>query len=367
LFIPLKRQILRNCDISDARHAGLFSVCGLALRLRDLYKWHHRLAPWQEDEAERVLAWIGEKEDLWESLLDMDYGELVIENQHLDPFDTTAINAALLPLGLFYGAGYAHSLKPTFFLARIKRRESMSNVPGNISGNLSVWHLGREYARDLLTLPAFTQDQAVVLRTETARMFMWDQMVYINNSSRSALAFALEACCGGSDGSPDFLRRHLDRIMQIQHIIFIRHEIGELDESVFDRQTWRRLVADHPHSAVELLVRTLKDMLADTGPSGTLSYLIQCKETAGLGFYIAFLQGLTSCLFSELPMAFSGFMSDLDWTHMAAAATAARRKAEEYSLEIMDIYAQGRLHDNTAQVKTAIEATMRRRGLLGKP
>jgi hypothetical protein len=33
----LIRQIQRNCDISDAQHGGVFSVCGLALRLRDLY------------------------------------------------------------------------------------------------------------------------------------------------------------------------------------------------------------------------------------------------------------------------------------------------------------------------------------------
>ena len=26
------RQILNNCDISDAQHAGLYSTCGLALR-----------------------------------------------------------------------------------------------------------------------------------------------------------------------------------------------------------------------------------------------------------------------------------------------------------------------------------------------
>ncbi len=29
-------QVLRNCSISDSQHAGLYSVCGLALRLRDL-------------------------------------------------------------------------------------------------------------------------------------------------------------------------------------------------------------------------------------------------------------------------------------------------------------------------------------------
>ena len=44
----IKNQVQRNCDISDSKHAGLFSVCGLALRLRDLYKWDNGLAPWVE-------------------------------------------------------------------------------------------------------------------------------------------------------------------------------------------------------------------------------------------------------------------------------------------------------------------------------
>ena len=40
----MTEQVLRNCHISYARHAGLYSICGLALRLRDLYKWEMGLA-----------------------------------------------------------------------------------------------------------------------------------------------------------------------------------------------------------------------------------------------------------------------------------------------------------------------------------
>ncbi|MEJ2658563.1 MAG: hypothetical protein P8012_15455 [Desulfobacterales bacterium] len=39
-------QVLFNCNITDSQHAGLYSICGLALRLRDLYKWENRLEPW---------------------------------------------------------------------------------------------------------------------------------------------------------------------------------------------------------------------------------------------------------------------------------------------------------------------------------
>jgi len=31
-------QVSGNCAVSDARSAGLYPICGLALRLRDLFK-----------------------------------------------------------------------------------------------------------------------------------------------------------------------------------------------------------------------------------------------------------------------------------------------------------------------------------------
>ncbi|MCK7515476.1 MAG: hypothetical protein MZV70_73500 [Desulfobacterales bacterium] len=61
-------QIQRNCDISDAHHGGIFSICGLALRLRDLFKWERGLAPWEEGDPAAVLEWIGVREAYWETL-----------------------------------------------------------------------------------------------------------------------------------------------------------------------------------------------------------------------------------------------------------------------------------------------------------
>ena len=65
-------QVLENCSISDSRHAGLYSICGLALRLRDLYKWEKGLDPWVEKDSSEILEWIGKKEEKWEDLADRD-------------------------------------------------------------------------------------------------------------------------------------------------------------------------------------------------------------------------------------------------------------------------------------------------------
>ena len=323
------RQILNNCDISDAQHAGLYSTCGLALRLRDLYKWEHHLNPWDEKDSSEILDWIGEKEELWEKLSDAKYTELLIEGKRYDPFDTRGINATLEPHGLFYGAGYAFSLKPTFFLADIENKTQ--------SNGYTVYTLGRERARDLLTLPALSQDESILLRTESARLFLWDQIAYIKKSGRAALQFALEHC-GLKKKQPDVRQQHLQRILSVQKDNYIYHEIGELSDSTFDPTIWRELIAAFPHSPVEILARGLKDLLADTSPKGTLPYLIKNRKTAGLGLYAAFLDGMPAELFPELREAFNIFTKTGNWRMIKEAAAEGYGRARKYTSEMVHLF-----------------------------
>lgn len=351
----LIQQVRYNCDISDARHAGLYSVCGLAMRLRDLYKWEHRLPPWQEGDATQVLEWIGRKEDLWETLLHKEYEPLSLNGDHLDLFDTQTANAILRPYDLFFGAGFAYSLKPTFFLAEIHQKRT-------IAGH-TVWQLGREYARDLLTLPAFSQDNQVVLRSEAGRMFLWDQMAYVNKSGRWALTIALQAC-GLPDARSQTIRRHLETVWKIQRRIYVQHEIGELEETVFDRDTWRRMLSDYPHTPVELLIRGLKDLLADTGPRGALTDLIQRRDKAALGLYMAFTGSMGSRLMHHLMCAFDTFRQHDDWPLMADTAQNLRETTRRQTDEVLEIYHQGRQSKQLDQARRSIETRMQRWGLL---
>ena len=123
----IARQVLTNCMISDANNAGMYSICGLALRLRDLYKWENGLPPWEERDPSEVLEWIEAREIQWEQHSEDEFGPITIGGKSFDPFDTAGINALLEPQNWFYGAGYAHSLKPTFFLAAI---ENISHLNG---------------------------------------------------------------------------------------------------------------------------------------------------------------------------------------------------------------------------------------------
>ncbi|MBW2192935.1 MAG: hypothetical protein JRF27_04000, partial [Deltaproteobacteria bacterium] len=251
----LAGQVIQNCHISDSQYAGVYSICGLALRLRDLFKWENGLDQWIEKDSSEVLEWIGDKEEAWDTLTERDLNKIEINGSKYDPFDTRGINAALANDGLFYGAGYALSLKPTFVFADI---ESKKEIDG-----YTVYILGRELARDLFTVPALTQDDYVVIRKEPARFHLWDQMFYVKKSGRRALQFALENY-GLTEQHPGTLHRHLARVSAAETETYIYHELGEIQDTVFNRDIWREIIAAFPRTPVELLSRAVKDLLADT-------------------------------------------------------------------------------------------------------
>jgi hypothetical protein len=95
--------------------AACFPCAGLALRLRDLYRWEHGLEPWEEGQSGKVLEWIGQRETRWETLAGVDYGTVMVQGREFEPFDSDGINTLLAPDRLLYGAGYGRGLAPTFY------------------------------------------------------------------------------------------------------------------------------------------------------------------------------------------------------------------------------------------------------------
>lgn len=303
------------------------------MRLRDLYKWEKGLPPWEERDSAEIITWIGEKEEAWEDILEKGYDQLSISGHHYDPFDTLNINAVLEPHDLFYGAGYAYSLKPTFFLAAIEdKREIDSHI---------VYTLGSELARDLLTIPALSQDNCILLRRESAKLFLWDHMLYIKKSGRPALRFALEQF-GLKDQDPKTLKQHLATFFEAQKETYIYHEIGEINDTVFHGDTWREIIADYPHTPVELLARSLKDLLADTNEYGTLQHLMRKQKAAALGFYVAFFDGLAKEFFPELMPSFREFTKTGDWRIIEKTVSIGHANAIEKAEILMDIYQTGK-------------------------
>jgi len=323
----LARQIEVNCAISDANHAGAFSICGLALRFRDLYKWTNGLDAWEEDDSGRLLDWIGLTEERWEKVAESAYQPLSLNGAPVDLFDTRTINEALIPGGYFYGAGLLGNLKPTFFLSPIEKRIRAAGY--------TVYLLGRELARDMMTLPATHQDNAVLVRTHSARQVLWDEMAFLKKSGRPALEFALNRL-GLTRTDPP--RKRLERVLQAHIGTYIRHEIGELLDTTFDRRAWQEIVGTFVRTPVELLARATKDLLADTHPKGVLSHLIAQKEAPALALYAALIDGFYKQVFPELQQAFGKFMQTENWTLLADAARLGRRRAVTTAKELMALY-----------------------------
>ena len=335
---PLRTAIQHNCEISDASGSGIFSICGMALRLRDLNKWEQGFSPWEENEPAALVNWIDQKEQLWENLEGQPFGSLPLNGGMYDPFDTQGINTALVPHKLFYGAGYAHALKPTFFLARVAKTLRLEG--------LEIIILDQELIRDLLTLPALGQDGAIIIRRDAGRLFLWDQMAYLKNSGKRFLSFALKQS-GLPDAGIENRKAHFDTLQAVQEQTYIYHEVGEIKDTVFDREVFRQMIAAFPRTSSELLIRTVKDLLADTGPVGTLSHLIATQQAAGLGFYAAFQDGLFLPLFPELRQAFERFASDRDWDGIENARNTGYERAGHYARTLMDIFSDARYSRDT--------------------
>ena len=342
----MTRQVLQNCEISDAHNAGLYSICGLALRLRDLYKWEKQLPPWEERDSSEILDWIEAKETRWDAFAEKNYKELSLFGKTFDPFDSDGINAVLEPHNIYYGAGYARGLKPTFFLALVEDKIR--------SNGYRVYTLGRELARDLLTIPAMSQNDSVLLRQDSAHLFLWDQMFYIKKSGRPALHFALEHL-GITEKEPETLRQRLPEIFAVVKDIYIYHELGELRDTTFDRDSWREMVAAFPFSPVEFIARALKDLLADTSKYGTLHHIIQERQTAGLAFYVAFIDGLAKEFFPQITIAFQEFINSEDWHLIERAVADGYQTAKSHTILILDIYHEGLKKENLQWAEKEIQ------------
>jgi hypothetical protein len=312
-MMDLEKCIQHNCDISDARDSGIYSLCTMVLKLRNLYKWEHGLEPWEEPDSPVVLDWIDAKENYWEKIAGEEYIKLPFQGSLLDPYDIAAANAHLNDNKVYYGAGYGRSMKSIFFLSEVIERTSVDGCP--------VLILGKEKARELSGPFAMLQDGLIIIRRKPLRFFLWDQIQEIRASSRLPLRFALEiyGVPAHTELDQQVLREKFDEIVDNEIPTFIHHEIGELREDSLDSDTAKKLISTYPESAIELTVRALKDILADTHPDGMLSYIINERREASLGFYLGFLDGMRKVLFPEVVEAFKVFREDRDWSGISQA------------------------------------------------
>jgi hypothetical protein len=115
------------------------------------------------------------------------------------------------------------------------------------------------------------------------------------------------------------------------------------------------MVATFPHTPIELLVRSVKDILADTNEYGKLRYITREKKRASLGFFAAFLDGLRKELFPEIRDAFREFAETQDWRVIEKAIDVGYHRAKSYTETICGIYRAGKQSHDMNWIEGEIE------------
>jgi hypothetical protein len=319
----LIRQVSANCEIANAGQAGHFSLCGLLLRLRQLYKWEHGLPPWEEPDPQAVLAWVDAKEQAWEKLEGAAWHDLTWDGIAVDPFAVEAVNAALLPRGLAYGAGYSRGLAPTCFLGELLETRRL--------GELTVLVLGPELARDLDAAPALCQGSLIYARRETLAYYLWDRLSDPVQQHKPFLQVALGAhgiTLAALLRDPQAHRETFDALVAGELEACIRHEVGEAREPGL-RQAFHTTVDLFPQTRLELWVRALKDALAEVNEWGRLAYLIETQRLTSLALMLAWRPGLYSLLMPELEPAFWQLQAGGGWEAVEEARQGALTRLRE--------------------------------------
>jgi hypothetical protein len=299
----LKEDIKFNCDVSDAKYWGFFSICGLLLRYRDLYRSENNLKSWTNIRREDIAAWIERKESRWPELEQKEFRDLIVDGKACDPFDAAGINRALGPQGLVYGAGYGMYMKPTFFLAELQSTKEVSGLVVHTSGT--------EYVRDLFTASAMLQGNTVFLRREPLSILLQYKFSELNAKGHTALEDAFTHY-----GFPhrqlmdDTLEQRLEGLTDRYSGIVLCHEIAEFKEAL---PLWNDILAAAGDRMNEHYLRAIKDLIADTSDHGPLKRIVETRDRGALGLSVALLEGFQRALFPGLRDAYAEFLRDKDW------------------------------------------------------
>lgn len=337
MFSNLVKQVEANCELASSLQAGSFSLCGLLLRLRLLYKWKHDLPPWREPEPDAVLAWIADLESAWDAREGESWQQLCLNGLSLDPFDVDQVNSFLKPGGLAYGAGLCRGLAPTFFLGELAevRRED----------DITILVLNKELARDLDGTPAMCQGNLIYARRQCLAYYLWDRLadpVQQNNRFLVAGWSSQGASLADLLQKPEEHQESWERLVSGELEAVICHEVGEARE-ISLRQAIPVIMELFSQTPLELWIRALKDALAEVNDHGRLTYIIAEQRLTSLALMLALQPGIYPLLLPELEPAFWNFVRSDNWEVLEAARQSALNRLHQTAAEVNHVLA---VHQN---------------------
>ena len=298
-------DIKYNCDVSDAKFWGFYSVCGLLMRYRDLYRSEKGLQPWADIKREDIAEWITKKESQWPELEQKDFRDLTIDGKRYHPFDLVEINHRLREQGLIYGAGYGMYMKPSFFLAELRATREISG--------LTVHTSGKEYVRDLFTSAAMLQGKSIFLRLEPLTMLLMYKFSELHTRRVSALedAFAQYGFHHRQIIDNAFSKR-LELMAERYAAVLLSHEVAEAMEDIPE---WKDILSSLAGDRrAEHYIRAVKDLIADTSSHGPYKQIIDTKDRGALSLSVALTEGFRRVLYPEMKNAHEEFLGSENWS-----------------------------------------------------
>jgi len=277
-------QVSRNCLVADARRWGYFSLCGLLLRLRELYKREAGLEPWARVDTAAVLPWVGEREEAWARCEEAELAPLTVGGETLDPLDEDGVNRLLIPSGWLYVAGQGPGGHPLFVLGEILECRGLDE-------GVELFVLGRELVHDLVPVPAMCRPGRIVARRAAVRGHLWatlEEAAGARDASPATDALAdTDVSLGALVADPEAHAALLEDLVKVQLATAIAHELGELAEDRRRHGAWETFLLQAHHTRAEMPARALKDALADAGDGGLLQTLIARRDRVGLALRAA--------------------------------------------------------------------------------
>lgn len=316
----LVQRVKHNCNISDAKFWGNYSICGLLMRMRELYQSEHSLMPWDPVPTERITAWMQDRERLWHEMEADEFEDIIFKAKTFSPFDVEGLNLDLRDEGLIYGCGYGTFLKPTFFIAPLTKTDDILDY--------RIYHTRNELCRDLSASPAMSQGRCIYIRMDLVRIIMWERFQVMRSRKHRGLLDEMFAQygIGRDDGPSDDYTGKTEALLSDMAAVFVRHEIGEIFEDE-RADAWLSLLHDADDKQSELYLRAVKDLLSDTSQCGPLKEIISGRDSRLLYVYMSFLDGLRRELFPEILNAFQSYAENGEWATIERARETGYRKA----------------------------------------
>jgi len=321
---PLLSAVQRNCHISDASHAGDYTLCVYLLKMREYFRWEQGYSFRDNLPEDDVGNWLRERELFWESIEDEPFVDLPIAGDCYDPFDNLAINAALHPQGLVYSGGLGNRATPHFFLGELEHAERQAEMTILVSNN--------EYARDLTAPPAMARESTIFVRRESVRRMLWEKIEEWRwNRPENAMGRAI-ACFDIENDTETALEAMTDSVIGT----VLLHEQGEVLAGKRLGPEWEQMLASLPHSRAEMMVRAVRDHLADA--LVTLPALVRDGEDAALHFFFANQTSLRKHLFPSLARAADAWLEQGRREGIAALLPVSEAHWDDLALRMLALY-----------------------------